>query len=130
MLLAAATAARAGWSTSASGGPLAITSGVLNVPAGLAAAVGACTPQTSVDVLVTWDATAPVAADGYEVMRATVKAGPYTLLATVAGTQTSYDDLSVAFNTRYFYELEATRADWTSGTSSPLKYKTPKRSCA
>ena len=128
VLLTGAAVARAGWSTSTSGGPLAITSGVLNVPANVATALGTCVPKSSVDVIVTWDATAPVAADGYEVLRSTARRGTYTLLATVTGT--SYDDTSTGFNTAYFYELEATRADWTSGTSTPVKYKTPKRSCA
>ena len=128
MLLTAAAAARAGWSSSATGGPLAVTSGVLNVPANVLAVAGTCVAKVSVDTIVTWDPTAPVAADGYEVLRSAARRGPFTAIGTAAGT--SYDDTDVAFNTTYYYELEATRGRWTSGVSTPLKVKTPKRTCA
>jgi hypothetical protein len=124
-----AAAAHAAWGSSATGGPLAVTSGVLNAPDNVAVNVGTCVAKASVDVIVSWDATTPVAADGYQVYRATSKTGRYTLLATVPGAGTSYDDTSTGFSSTYFYEIEATRDAWTSPTTVPVKIRTPSKKC-
>jgi hypothetical protein len=127
-VLCAASIAHAGWNATATGGPLSVTAGVLATPTNVGGAVGTCIIKTSVDVIVTWDATTSPFADGYQVLRATRKAGPYSLLATVPGAgTTTYDDTSTGFGSNYFYELVSTRDAWTSVASAPVKVSTPSR---
>jgi hypothetical protein len=131
-LFGAGSVARAGWDTTATGGPLSVTSGVLAKPSNAGAAVGTCVVKASVDVIVTWDASSSPFADGYELLRATRKAGPYSLLGTVVGfATTSYDDTSTGFGSNYFYEVASTRNAWTSAATAPVKISTPaRRTCA
>ena len=129
--LPVAVATASGWSSTTTGGPLAVTSGVLAAPTGPDAAVGTCVKRSSVDVIVTWTPSVSSFADGYAILRATAKAGPYTSVGTApGGTADSFDDTTTAFNTKYFYEVETTRDAWTSPLTSQVNVKTPRQSCA
>ncbi len=73
-------------------------------------------PTTCTDaqgtVTISW--TAVTGSTGITVQRATSPAGPYTTIATLAGTATTYTDpsTSAAYNTQYYYEVYSGTASW------------------
>ncbi|UAY52677.1 fibronectin type III domain-containing protein [Ferruginibacter albus] len=60
--------------------------------------------------------------DNYLVYRATAAAGPYTLLNVGAtnANDTSYTDNTTAANTTYYYKIEATNVNGSSGQTAPV----------
>ncbi len=90
---------------------LAVTTDTLDPPSGLAATGG-----TSASL--TWTATPDTYATGYDVERATVSGGPYTLVATVTPrTTVSTTDAPAASGT-YYYVLQSYFQSWTSVVSN------------
>jgi hypothetical protein len=99
-------------------------------PTGTAAARGACVPVLTIEVEVTWTATASSFADGYQVFRSATSGGPYTPVGTVAGrTTTSFTDTDVTFLTTYHYVVQATRDLWRSVNSAQASFTTPTPAC-
>lgn len=128
--LLAASVARASWSSSTRGGSLAVTSGVLAAPTGLAAANGTCRRRVSIAVSLTWTASSSPFADGYEIFRGSGSGGPYTSLGTVTGGgTTTYTDTTTAFRTTYYYVVQATRYGWRSPSSAEATLTTFRSTC-
>jgi hypothetical protein len=118
----------ASWQSAASQQQL--STATLQPPTGTAAARGDCFPVLSVEVDVTWTATASTFADGYQVFRSATSGGPYTLIGTVAGrTTTSFTDTDVTFFTTYHYVVQATRNMWRSVNSTQASFTTPTPAC-
>lgn len=74
-------------------------------------------------IVVDWDAVN--GADSYEVHRATTSGGPYSLIATVDASSTSYKDTDVANDTTYHYVLRTVDGSWLSGYSAEVSQTTP-----
>jgi hypothetical protein len=107
-----------------------LSTATLQPPTGTAAARGDCFPVLSVQVDVTWTATASTFADGYQVFRSATSGGPYTLIGTVAGrTTTTFTDTDVTFFTTYHYVIQATRNMWRSVNSTQASFTTPTPAC-
>jgi hypothetical protein len=88
-----------------------ITTDTLDPPTSLAA-VGGLTAALS------WTATVDTYATGYQIQRATVSGGPYSLVSTVTPrTIVSTTDTPVASGT-YYYVLQSSFQSWTSATSN------------
>jgi hypothetical protein len=107
-----------------------LSTATLEPPTGTAAAAGDCLPVLSIEVEVTWTATASTFADGYQVFRSATSGGPYTLIGTVAGrTTTTFTDADVTFLTTYHYVVQATRDLWRSVNSTQASFTTPTPAC-
>jgi hypothetical protein len=107
-----------------------ISTATLQPPTGTAAARGSCFPLLTIEVQVTWTATASTFADGYRVFRSGTSGGPYTLVGTVTGqSTTSFTDASVAFLATYHYVVQATRNLWRSPNSTQASITTPTPAC-
>jgi hypothetical protein len=107
-----------------------ISTATLQPPTGTAAATGNCFPVLTVEVQVTWTATASTFADGYRVFRSATSGGPYTLIGTVTGrATTSFTDADVTFLTTYHYVVQATRNLWRSLNSTQASVTTPTPLC-
>ena len=88
-----------------------ITTDTLDPPTSIAA-VGGLTAALS------WTATVDTYATGYQVQRATVSGGPYSLVSTVTPrTIVSTTDAPIASGT-YYYVLQSYFQSWTSATSN------------
>ena len=88
-----------------------ITTDTLDPPTSLGA-VGGLTAA------LTWTATVDTYAAGYQVQRATVSGGPYSLVSTVTPrTTVSTTDVPAASGT-YYYVLQSSFQSWTSATSN------------
>jgi hypothetical protein len=93
-----------------------ISSGTLTAPGSLAAS---CQTGTS-NIVFTWSAPTSTFASGYEVLEASVKTGPFSLIATVNGESTlTYTGTVPLLATRYF-EVLAIRNAWTGPPSNVL----------
>lgn len=55
---------------------------------------------------------------GFQVYRSTVNEGPYAVIATTAANVTTYADMTVSPNTRYYYRVQAIGASGSSGFST------------
>ena len=132
LALAGATLASAMFTTTATGGPMPLTTATLAAPAGLAA-TARCTIglPTTVAVDLSWTATSSTFADGYEILRSTTGAGgPYVSLGTVSGrTTTTYTDSTVTFSTTYNYVVRAKKNNWRSGNSNVVSATTKNSLC-
>jgi cellulose 1,4-beta-cellobiosidase len=101
---------------------MSVSAATLAAPTGLTATDG-CSPallNSPVQVTLNWTATTSTWATNQEVLRATSSGGPYTVIATVSRTATSYVDSGLNNWTTYHYRVRATRNLWvaTSGTAS------------
>ena len=117
------------WQSAASV-PQQVSTATLQPPTGTAAGQGDCFPVLTIEVDVTWTATASTFADGYQVFRSATSGGPYTLIGTVAGrTTTTFTDTDVTFLTTYHYVVQATRNLWRSANSTQASFTTPTPLC-
>jgi hypothetical protein len=117
------------WQSAASV-PQQVSTATLQPPTGTGAAQGDCVPVLTIEVDVTWTATASTFADGYQVFRSATSGGPYTLIGTVAGrTTTTFTDADVTFLTTYHYVVQATRNLWRSADSTQASFTTPTPLC-
>jgi endoglucanase len=119
----------ASWQSAAAGSQQ-LSTATLAPPTGTAAARGDCVPVLTIEVDVTWTATASTFADGYRVFRSATSGGPYTLVGTVSGrATTSFTDADVTFLTTYHYVVQATRNLWRSANSTQASFTTPTPAC-
>jgi hypothetical protein len=126
---AAAVPVSASWQSAGSASQQ-LSTATLAPPTGTSAARGDCFPLLTIEVEVTWTATASTFADGYQVFRSATSGGPYTLIGTVAGrTTTSFTDVDVTFLTTYHYVVQATRDLWRSVNSAQASFTTPTPAC-
>jgi hypothetical protein len=119
LALASASAALATFSSSAAGGPMGLSSATLAAPTSPSAAQVNCQKNKPVQISVSWTATSSGFATGYAIRRATTSGGPYSTVASVAISATSYTDASasLAYSTTYYYVVEATYQSWTADSS-------------
>lgn len=68
-------------------------------------------------VSLTWTATPTTWATGQEVRIATTSAGPWSTLATVARTATSYSANNLLPLTTYWFEIRAVSGSWSAPSS-------------
>ena len=115
VVLATASIAAATFSSSASTGPMALSSATLNAPSGFRATANCVKPTVSVSL--SWSASN--FASGYTIYRAAA-GGSYSAVASVGSGTTSYTDNGVGYSTAYTYYVDATFQSWTaqSGTAS------------
>jgi hypothetical protein len=90
---------------------LSASTDTLDPPTSLAATGGA-------SASLTWLATPDLYATGYEVQRATVTGGPYTVVATVTPRTTLATTDTPAANGTYFYVLRSAYQSWRSVNSN------------
>ena len=83
-----------------------------NAPAGLAATVGNGT------VALTWNATG--GATSYTVRRGIVSGGPYTAVATIGSSPTTFTDTGLINGTTYYYVVTGSNSAGTSPNSAEL----------
>lgn len=96
----------------------------LAAPTYAATSGGACTLLFDDRIVVTWSPSPSTWADGYEIARATASNGPYVVVGTVSGRDTTtFDDGPLPFSTTYHYVIRATRNTWRS-TASPSTSRT------
>jgi hypothetical protein len=97
--------------TDAAASTKAISTDTLDPPTGLAATGGTT-------AALSWTATTDAYATGYEVQRATVSGGPYSVVSTVTPrTVTSTTDAPSVSGT-YYYVLRSSFQSWTSVNSN------------
>ncbi len=132
----AAPVALAGWSSTLSAGPLPVSSATIAAPTGAAATTigAACTAHvtSSIQVNVSWTATASTFATGYNILRGTAAGGPFTLVGSVSGrTTVTFTDATgtLALSTNYYYVVASTFANWSSGNSNVATVLTPDKNC-
>lgn len=79
---------------------------------------------TSGDVLLSWS---PVAGSpGLTVYRATAPGGPFSQIATLAGSATSYTDTTAVDNIQYYYQVVSEAAPgWPPGTDTDMALSLP-----
>src|SRR6266566_2666784 len=85
----------------------ALGTDTLDPPTGLSAAGGS-------SASLSWTATVDTYAAGYEVWRATVSGGPYSLVSTVTPRTTTSTTNTPAASGTYYYVLWSTFQNWTS----------------
>jgi hypothetical protein len=129
-MLASAQVALAVFAHTATGGPLTIASSTLSPATGVNASQVNCRIDKTPEIEVTWSATSSTYASTYTVERATASAGPYTTLASVAISKTSYTDKSglLQYSTTYYYRVTTVYDSW-SATSTVASVKTLSALC-
>lgn len=110
-LLGASTSVSLARLTNADTSTQAITTDTLNPPTSLTATGG-----TSASL--GWTATVDTYAAGYELQRATVSGGPYTVVSTIAPRTTVTATDAPGANGTYFYVLRSTFQNWRSVNSN------------
>jgi hypothetical protein len=83
----------------------------LTIPPGISASVGGTLPM----IQLNWNT--PSGNIDTHVLRSTTSGGPYTLVATVNPTNTSFGDQSVTSGVRYYYVVQAD-FHWVAGTGT------------
>jgi hypothetical protein len=80
----------------------------------------ACLASTGIHVVsLTWTASTSSGITGYQVSRGAASTGPFTLLASVGGTTTSYMDTTVISGQTYYYVVAAVAGSSVSANSTP-----------
>ncbi|MDP8970306.1 MAG: hypothetical protein M3N52_07395 [Actinomycetota bacterium] len=106
-----------------------ISTGTLQAPRELTAAIGTCVVATSVSVDLSWLEPLDPMTNGYEVWRST-DGGAFELVATISGrTATSHVDATAQFSTTYAYKVRSTRSPWTGPDSNTASITTPSSTC-
>lgn len=96
-----------------------------------AATLGTCSEAVGDSIVVSWTATPSSWADGYQVWRSTTSGGPYELIATVQGRDTtSYTDNGLPFDQPFFYNVRATASAWTSAATAEVTTTTRSSTCS
>jgi hypothetical protein len=88
-----------------------VTTDTLDPPTSLAATGGA-------NASLTWSATPDTYATGYELQRATVSGGPYSVIASITPRTTVATTDTPASNGTYYYVLRSVFQSWTSVNSN------------
>jgi hypothetical protein len=85
-----------------------------------------CLVSTGLHVVsLTWTASTSSGITGYQVSRGAASTGPFTLLATVGGTTTSYTDTTVVSGQTYYYVAATVAGSSISANSSPVVAAVP-----
>lgn len=131
LMLASTQIALAVFSKAVTGGPLTVASATLAAPTKTSVSQANCRPNKTPEITVTWSASSSSYLTSYSVERATASNGPYTSVASLATSYTSYADSSAAlgYSTTYYYRVSAVYKSWTA-VSSSASVKTLSKSCA
>jgi hypothetical protein len=79
-----------------------------------------CLASTGIHIVsLSWTASTSSGITGYQVSRGTASTGPFTLLASVGGTTTSYMDTTVVSGQTYYYVVAAVAGSSVSANSTP-----------
>lgn len=112
IVLATASIAAATFASSASTGPLALSSATLSAPGSMSATANCVKPNVSVSL--TW--TDSNFETGYTIYRSSGTG--YSAIASVGAGTTSYTDNTVGYSTTYSYYVTATYQSWTAQSST------------
>jgi photosystem II stability/assembly factor-like uncharacterized protein len=84
-------------------------------------------PTTCTDIqgTVTISWTAVTGSTGITVQRATTPAGPYSTIATLAGSAITYSDSTAAYNTQYYYEVFSGTPTWMPAADVDMALSVP-----
>lgn len=127
--LSEASAAGNAWDdgTSAS---LTLHAATLQAPTQVTTSPGLCLLAVADAVVVTWVPSTTPGVAGYEVLRATQLAGPYSVIGTVTGgTATTYTNTPLPFSTTYYYVVRSVAALWRSGATAAVSRRTRSSVC-
>ena len=109
---------------------LTLNTATLEAPTLVGTAPGTCVAGVGDAIVLDWTAPATPAVTGYEVLRASGDAGPYSPVATVTGRAVeTYTDTPLSFATTYHYVLRAINADWRSPETVPVSRTTRSPNC-
>ncbi|MEA2607122.1 MAG: hypothetical protein QOI00_1879, partial [Chloroflexota bacterium] len=97
--------------TDAASSTKAISTDTLDPPTALAATGGST-------VALTWTATTDTYATGYDVQRAIISGGPYSVVATITPRTTVATTDAPGSNGTYYYVLRSVFQSWTSVNSN------------
>lgn len=95
----------------------------LVAPSGVSATFSCGLASIGRHITVEW--TAVTEAGGYQVARSRTDGGPYTVVADVGASTTSYQDTDVALSTTYHYVVRTTASGWVSENSEQVSVTTP-----
>lgn len=131
LMLASTQIALAVFSKTVTGGPLTVASATLSAPSKASASQTNCRNNKTPDITVTWSESSSSYLTSYSIERATLSNGPYTAVASVNNSETSYTDGSnqLAYSTTYYYRVSAMYKSWTAASSS-ASVKTLSKSCS
>ncbi len=128
--LAGMTAAAWGAFSDQASAALDVRSATLDPPTLVSTEPGACTVGVSDSIVLNWTASATAAVTGYEILRATAEAGPYSPIGTVTGrTVETYTDTPLSFATTYHYVLRSTKENWRSVETAAVSRTTRSSNC-
>jgi hypothetical protein len=109
---------------------LSLSTATLEAPTLVTAAPGTCVGGVGDAIVVNWTAPTTPAVAGYEVLRATTSAGPYSPVTTLTGRAVeTYTDTPLSFATTYHYVLRSLNAEWRSAETVPVSRTTRSPSC-
>lgn len=109
---------------------LTLRTATLEPPTSVAAAAGTCTAGVSDAIVLSWTASVTTSVTGYEILRATASAGPYSSIGTVTGrTVQTYTDTPLAFATTYHYVIRSIKESWRSVQTAPVSLTTRSSQC-
>lgn len=107
-----------------------IATATLAAPTNPGTAHGACVPNVSASITVSWTATTSTWADGYEILGGTTSGGPYTVLATASGQATTSRTVgNLPFSTTYYFVVRATKLGWRSQATAQVSRTTRSALC-
>lgn len=129
LVVAVPTVAHAAW-TDGAVASADYASDTLAAPTNPSTAAGTCVIAVSDQIVVQWTPTSSTWAGGYEIRRSTVDGGPYSVVGTVSGQETSsYTDGPLPFSTTYYYVVAATKGNWRSPDTSQVSRTTRSTVC-
>lgn len=124
-----ATKAEAVWRSTGKAGH-GVSTATMPAVGAATAVLGTCVKNISTSVVVSWPAATGPATTGYEVRRSTSAGGPFVVVGTIAGISvTSYTDITAAFATRYYYNVQAARHLWRGPPSTNATLVTLTANC-
>jgi hypothetical protein len=86
----------------------------------------ACLVSTGLHVVsLSWSASTSSGVTGYQVSRGTSSTGPFTVLATLGASTTTYPDTTVVSGQTYYYVIATLAGSSTSSNSSPVTAAVP-----
>lgn len=109
---------------------LDVRAATLEPPTLVATSAGTCTAGVGDAIVLNWTASTTLAVTGYEILRATASAGPYSPVGTVSGrTVETYTDTPLSFATTYHYVLRSIKENWRSIETAPVSRTTRSSNC-
>jgi hypothetical protein len=109
---------------------LTLRTATLEPPTLVTSSAGTCAAGVGDAIALSWTASTTLAVTGYEILRATASAGPYSPVGTVSGrTLETYTDAPLSFATTYHYVLRSIEENWRSVQTAPVSGTTRSSNC-